>query len=333
MNDYDLSTIFKKKFLSKGFKSLLKQVVKEDLEMSVAIMTGYQYKITKDEIIHFFIEHYDLLLDNVLQSFQSELFDFIYKIIENGGEIEFKNIDPSFAIILKMYLIAFPLIKDNQNKLIMSNEIMDFFLSINKKQIREEIELNDLVVTYARGLLTYYGSYEVSMIFKYLKKYENIDLNMDDYFVLLNNDSLIYGYDIKDEVIYSYQTDEIRHFFDNRNKYKELDYYHLTKQQILNPDELTELEQDIIDYYENQLEMPKAMAHQGLYILKDSIQLEMPLTEIKEMLKQLHINGYQLKQLEKLVDKLASNTRLWSLKGHTKNEISIPKMIRFPKRN
>ncbi|QVK19458.1 hypothetical protein KHQ81_07185 [Mycoplasmatota bacterium] len=332
MSEYDLSNIFRKKFISKGLKSLLKQVKKNDLEISLAIMLGDEFQGTKDEIIDLFSVHHGLILDNALKSFQTELFDFIYKIIDHGGEIEFKNIDPGYAILLKIYLIAFPVIKDNKNKLVMSNEVMDYFLRIDIKHWRKEIQLNDLVIHYARGLLNYYGAYEANMIFKYIKEYESIDLNMEEFYVLLNNDSLIYGYDIKDEVIYYYQINEITHFYDNRNKYKELDYYHLTKDQILNPDEITDFDQEIIDFYEHQLEMPEAMAQHGLYLLKDSILFEVPLPEIKGMLKQLHINGYQLKQLEKLVEKLSLNTRLWSLKGHTKNEISIPKMIRFPKR-
>jgi len=331
MNEYDLNKIFRKKFLSKGLKSLLKQLNKEDLEISMTLMNGYQNDMTKDEIIEFLIEQFDFLIEDALKTFHSEIIDMINKMIDNHGEIEVKDIDPSFVIILKMYLVAFPVIKDNKNKLIMSNETLYFFKQLDKTQMIQQMELNDLVIRYVRGLLSSFGAFELKLLFDYINEYEHIQLDSEDYFLLLNNDSLIYGYDFKSEIIYSYQIDNIQDFHQTREHYQSLDYYHLTKNEILNGFDLTDLEIDILDFYENELDMPKALAHQGLLIIKDAIQIEMSLAELKNMLKQLYINAYQLKQLEKLIEQLTSNTRLWSLKGHTKNQVNIPKMLKFPK--
>ncbi len=331
MEKYDSSLIFKKNFTSRGLKSLLKQLVKEDLFISVAIMTGYEYNLTKEELIDFFCDNYKDLLNDALKSFHSEILDFLDLIVKNNGEIEYYDeIDPRFVLLLKMYLIAFPVIKDGKNKVIMSTEVFNFLDKYDKGKINEQIQLNDLVVTYTRGLLDCYGYYEAFRIFDYIHEYEKLDLDFDDYFLLINNDSFIYGYDFKNEIVYHYQIAEIKNFFETREKYQNLDYYHLTKKEITDGFDLSDEEDELLDFYENQLYMPEDMAYQGLYILKDAIQLEMPLAEIKNMLKQFDISTYELKQLEKIVEKIANHTRLWSLKGHTKNEIKIPKMLKFP---
>ncbi len=331
MEEYDLSLIFKKKFISKGLKSLLNQVLKDDLEIGISVMTGYHYDMTKDNLIHFYIENYEELLDFVLTSFHSDIHDLIQLMIENNGELEFTNMDPRFAILLKMYFIAFPVVKNGKNTLVMANEVYTFLKEYNDKKIENQIKLNDLVIDYTRGLISCYGSFEIDIIFDYIKEYENLDLKIEDYFLLLNNDSLLSGYDFKNEIIYSYQIEEINHFHETRRKYKQLHYYHLTKEQILNGYEYTEVEEDILDFFENELDMPTEMAQQGLYILLDAIQIELPFEEIKKMLKQFYINAYEHKKLEKIVEKLYYCTRLWSLKGHTKYEVEAPKMIKFPK--
>ncbi len=329
-DDFDLTKIFKKKFKFKGFLTLIRQLNKQELIICYSLMTHDMELNDKEGLIDFYLENYDGLLYDILSSFSSDVLEIIFRIVDNDGEMECTDIDAEYILLFKMFLIAFPVIKDNKNTLIIANEICDSLKMINREALYKEIAINDIIVQYTRGILACYGKFEASLVFKYIKEYENQNLNLDDYYLLLNNDSLIDGYEIKNAIIYSYQITEIINFLETRDKYQDLDYYHLTKEEILNGFDVTPEENELINFYCDQLEMPLSLAQQGLGILQDTIQLEMPLSALKMLLKQFDISTYESKQLEKLVERIALSSRLWSLKGHTKNEISRPKMIKFP---
>src|SRR5690554_6944738 len=260
------------------------------------------------------------------------MFDFIKLIFENHGEIKYTdNIDPNLVVIMKMNLLAFPVLKNDVNTIVMPSDIYNYLKNIDFDLLEESIELNELVTTYTHGLVECYGYFEVDKIFYNIEKFEGYNLDIEDFYLLLNNDGFLFGYDVKNGYLIHYQVKEISNFFEKRKQFADLDYYHPTKKEIIKGFSLTEFEEDILYFYENNLEMPRKMAVQGLYLLKDLIRFDYDFSEIKPILKKFDISLYQYKQLEKLVEVLYFNTRLWTLKGNTRNEIKIPKLIKFKK--
>lgn len=330
MNSYSVNSLFKSKYTTKTLKTLLNKVTKNDLVITLELMTGNQVSLTKSELVNFYLENYQTLLEGVIPTFTKEMIDFINLLLKNHGEIEFNdNMDPNLILMLKLYLIAFPVTKTKQNIIVMPTEIFHFFNSFSFSEIAEVLNANDLVIKYTRGILSYYGYFEIDIIFKYIKEYENLDLNDEDYLMVLTNDGFIYGYDIAYNHVLHYNVEEIENFFLTRKKYETLDYYHLTKNQIINDLQITPEEEEILYFYEAKLFMPKDFAIESLYLLRETIRLGISLDEIKTLLKNFDISQYEYKQLEKLVESLYYNSRLWTLKGNTRNELKIPKMIKF----
>lgn len=333
MNDFDINQLFNKPLISKGFKTLLNQQTIKDLSLALGITLGQSTSLNKKELIKYFSENMEVFIRIVLESFTREMFDFVKLLIENGGEIEYQDkFAPNLIILLKMHLIAFPVTKNDVKLIVMPNDVYNILKSCDIIDLEKSVKFNELITTYTRRLVECYGFFEMDLIFNYLNKYEGYDLNKDDYFHLLNNDGFIYGYDIRNNHIFDYQVEEIPNFFEKRLKNDELDYYHLTKKQIIEGFDLSEIEKDILYLYENDLEMSEKMAQHGLLLLKELIKFEYGLDEINKLLKNFDILPFQLKKLEKLVESLFNNTRLWTLKGNTRNEIKIPKLIKFEKR-
>ena len=84
--------------------------------------------------------------------------------------------------------------------------------------------------------------------------------------------------------------------------------------------------------YFEQLLLSENMALDNLLFIKQMILFEYTIEEIMEIMNdEYDFTTYEYKKLEKLVEALYYNTRLWTLKGNTRNEIKMPKLIKFPK--
>lgn len=335
MSEYDYSSIFKKKFISSDFKTLLNQVNKEELEYCKILIRDKKSTLKKADLIDFYYENYHLLLEDILTSFHSEILDFIYLIVDNNGELEYDDFNPFYAILIKMFLIAFPVIKDNKYKLVMANDVLELFKKYDKKEFYEKVKLNDLVVQYTRGLLSLYGQFETDLIFQYIKEFEGFELNSDEFYLLLNNDGLFYGFDFDDfdEIIYSFQLPEISEFEETREKHDSLDYYHLTKKEIIEQRfYLNSVTEEFTNFLFNNLEMPLELANKFLGFATEAINFNISLKELINMFKSLDLTIFERKQLDKILEKMYYNTRIWSLKGHTRTEIKIPKLIKFERK-
>ena len=132
MNSYSVNSLFKSKYTTKTLKTLLNKVTKNDLVITLELMTGNQVSLTKSELVNFYLENYQTLLEGVIPTFTKEMIDFINLLLKNHGEIEFNdNMDPNLILMLKLYLIAFPVTKTKQNIIVMPTEIFNFLISFH----------------------------------------------------------------------------------------------------------------------------------------------------------------------------------------------------------
>ncbi len=330
---FDIGYIFKKKFISSDFKTLLNQVNREELGFCYILMKKKASKLKKADLINFYFDNYHLFIDDILLSFHSEILDFIYTLVDNNGEIEYISSKPHYALLMKMFLIAFPVVKNNKYKLIIASEVMDSLKKYDRKKLYNKVKTNDLVKQYTRGLLSLYGQFEVDLVFKYIKEYEGLEINIDDFYLLLNNDGMIYGFEYEDEIIYDFKILDIKDFNEAREKHTAMDYYHLTKKEILNEQFATNSVSDqFLNFLLIHLEMPLELAHKFLELATETINFNISFQELTSTFVTLDLSTFEKKQMEKILEKLYYNTRLWTLKGHTRNELKIPKLIKFEKK-
>lgn len=320
-----LQEIFKKKFISRGFRSLLRQLTVVDLENSFELITAYHGEFTKQQYIDIFSYEYEDILKDIFSLFSKKILDFIFYIADEAGEIVFDKLNPANAITMKLYLIAFPLIKDNEFKLIMPNEVLSTLYLFDRKKLYQNVEINDIIINLNNRLLKLYGIYDFSLLIDYLKEYEEITINTDELFLLLNIDSLYTNdYDIKDGKIFSFEIEEINNFDTLYND--DLNYYHFSKQEILNDSIMIKKQyHNLINFVEDKLETTFEMAYEAARLVDEALKLELMPEQISALFENLDITMYQRKLLEKEIEKASLNCHLWTLKGHTKNELNTQK--------
>ncbi|NLG82733.1 MAG: hypothetical protein GX490_09515 [Bacilli bacterium] len=332
MNYLDIEDIFTIPYRSKSLKTLLQQTRRDDLHLVYLLVNNRFDNLTKAELIDYILANYETLMEQFFISFTSEIWKFIDILIKMNGEWTITDEDPiDYIILLHMYLIAFPVLKSNEPTIILPKETLAYLKQLDLSKYEPFIKINDTIITYIRGLLEYYGYYDYSILQKYLKEYENIDFNLDDYFPLITNDSLIYGYCFDDNCFYLPNVEDNPNFFETRKQLQNIDYYHLSKQDIVNSHSITKEEEDLAAFLYINLDLEDYVVASTIIAIKESIQKDLSIKEILDSVDYLELSMYELKQLEKLVSNLVNNTRIWSLKGYTKNEIKMPKMIRFPK--
>lgn len=328
-----INKLFKHKFTTKEFKTLLNYYSIDNLKLSYRLLTGDRSNYNIDDLIDDITKNIYHYLGLVLKTFTKEMHDYLLALIKNNGEMPYhEEIKPGLIVLMSSLLIGFPVTRNNEKIIIMANEILAFFKNYSFDKLTKQLNLNKLVCDYTKYLINIYGYFEVDIIFKQIKKWENLDLNFNDYNFLLNNDSIINSYEIINGFIKVYEIDEIPNFFEIRKKYNNFNYYQPRKNEIFEKALLTEAESEILFFCETELLLSKEMAFENLQFIKQSILLEYNIEEIMEIMHdEFELTKYEYKKLEKLIITLYHNTRLWSLKGHTRNEIKLPKLIKFPK--
>lgn len=333
MFNKQINMIFKNKFVANELKTLLNQQSLDDLYLSYRVLSGDNNNFNKKELINVFTENICYYIDLILNSFTKEMYDFLLNLINNNGEIPYhEDMNVGLILYMRLLLIGFPVTKNRKKVIIMAKEILSFFKEYPFTKLTKQINLNKLVCDYTRYLIIIYGYFETEIIFEQIKKWENLDLDFNDYEFLLNNDGVINGYEIIDDYIKSFEIDEIPNFFAIRKKYEKFNYYQPTKKEIFGKVPLPEAEIDILYFCETELLLSENMALDNLLFIKQMILFEYTIEEIMEIMNdEYDFTTYEYKKLEKLVEALYYNTRLWTLKGNTRNEIKMPKLIKFPK--
>jgi len=319
-------------YRSKSLKTLLQQTPKDKLEL-VYLLTNHERWInTKIELINYILTHYQDILHIFFSYFTTDIWKFIELLLKKNGELTVKDSgNVEYIVLLNMYLIAFPVIKNGERTLIVPHETLDFLKKLDKTDYITNVKLNDTITTYTRALLEYYGYYEIDVLEKYLKKYEDIEFAFDKYFPILSNDSLIYGYYVEENCVYLPTIEENPTFFMTRKQINNIDYYPLTKKDIYSYTHISKEEVDLANFFIEHFEIDEDDLASTILAIKLCIQMDFSIKDILEDLDYLELSPYEMKQLEKCLVNLQNNTRLWSLKGYTKNELKVPKLIRFPK--
>ena len=324
-----IKKLFKTKYKSNEFHILLSQLTVANLSTIYGSLYGKATKLKKQELVDFFDKNYTDNLMEVLKNLNSEILDYFFYIVENDGELEFIHLSFSFATLMKMTLLAFPVIKDNEYKLVMADKVYDIANIINYDEIYGAVKENDIIVTYVRKLVEIYGEFNINVLFTYLKEYENIQCSYEDKVFFLNYDSIFSNqYEIKNDKIISYDIEEIENYDELKIKNIHLSYYKIPKKEFVD-NYYTDAEEEIIYFLRNNLHMEKDMAFDFVEALTKMIKLEANLPQLLKTIT-LQLNKYEKTQLIKHIEYLYKNTRLYTLKGFTRSEVNhVSKLIPF----
>ncbi len=330
--DYDdfLKQLFKSKFKNNTFSTLLSQLSLKEIKNVYEILTGENLNLKKDEYKKLIEDTYLSNLFSLLKNLHSEILDLIFYIVDNQGEISFIDIPHSFVALMKLTLIAYPVLKDNEYKIVMGDTVFAALNALDRKEIYSLVKDNDTIIMYTRKFVEVYGQFDATLLFNYLKEYESIDTNYTDKFFLLNCDSVFSDiYDIKNAVFSSCDIEEIVNFPELLDKHEKLTYHKLSKEEILS-DEYTDDENILLDFLIDDLDMDEDMAYDLVDTLLKMIKFEISFAELFLLFEQLHRNKYEMNLLKQHVIAVYENTRRYSLKGHTLKEVnSRAKLIPF----
>lgn len=325
-----LDQIFSKPFKSYGFKTLLNQRPVKSLRMSYNILGDfYQDRDQKADIVDYFVDEIENVLEFVTDHIHSELLDDLFELVDHNGEMEYTDDTPMRAVSLSAYLIAFPVTKDNKRKLVMSKEVLNYFYELDREDLYKQVETNDLIVQYNRSLVEYFGAFPIDLLIHYLNQYEGLALEEDMIHLLLNIDGLYTNlFDVSQGYIISASFYEVRHLDEtmSENEKLKLEFYYLNRDQIINPKperEFIAATKKLGDYMMLKYQIHDDELDHFLMLIDNLMMFDVEVDEIIEMFDPM-FETKQNKNRTKFVELLTNlnnNMRKWSLLGHTPNEV------------
>ncbi len=309
-------------------KEYLSKMSLSHLKASWKLIAGKTINFSKAKLIKYIDEEYVHYLDILLLNFHKEILDSIFNLTNHKDESELDDEEVTHIYFLINYLFAFMVDDDDETYIHMADKVKEKLTSINKEELYEKVSQNDVIVFYARRLNEIYGIYPYSLLSVYLKTYEEIEINFSQLLTILQHDSNFTKlYQIKDEYIVNNMIDSIENFTELLEQNKTLKYAIITKEELkeTNPNHA------FLSFLKKELKMkfPEDFYEYLLELIKKEEEID----EIYELTHVSNITNSQRKLLKKKISTLYLNTRRFSLKGYTLNEIqSQSQLIKFNKK-
>ncbi len=217
---------------------------------------------------------------------------------------------------MNVSLLAFSVTKNNKYTLVMGDKVYETLKSLNRDEIYTGAKENDLIILYLRKLVSVYGQFDIDILYKYLKEYENIDAYDDQYVYLFNYDKLFSElYHMNDGIIKSTLIAEMEDL-EFREKYKDLDYYPLSKEEFYN-DSISDNEMKLSNYLKSTFGYDDDFINNFIENIKEGIQCGMSIKELNAEIAIFKKEKETYRIFKDFINSLYENTRLFSLKEHT----------------
>ncbi|MFD3158400.1 SEC-C metal-binding domain-containing protein [Haloimpatiens sp. FM7330] len=300
----DLNNI-RKSLEIKGISQLKKQDLIDELEKSIVNKLEYIFN----------------------EKLNSNHLNYICEMINNNGIIKFHENLRQEVCCLKKLGIAFPVILENGEKVIIIPEDLRNFIKqiLSSGEEKNDVKMNAKWIKTTKGILHYYGVLNIEDAYNMVKRLSKEKIDFYEYTMNMQNlENESYVYDKENAVLYLKEVKEPIHIFNEQKKNKELEYYPITIDMVnkASKDVFTKFENDFYNLLIKEYGLNSFEATKVIKICVEKIKNNYYFKDILECFFQF-INFKSSKQANKFVNsvqKLYDNTRMWVLKGYSESE-------------
>ncbi|WP_423237061.1 YecA family protein [Clostridium saccharobutylicum] len=285
--------------------------------------------LAKGKLIEKLNSEYKDLIEQRLYLFEEERYKILKSYVDNEGIKNFDDIDEEEANKSAYFIqqgFLFPTVKDEQSLFLMPKLVQDLVKEKNNIEYRRLLKNNGEIINIYRGMNQAYGILEIDDSKKILARYQNIEeLQLEE---LLRESAYYYNeYREEGKLFVNNQIEDYEGFVDEINANKDLEYIHISKEELLNMSEEnwvynTKAGKSFYKEFTSVFSVDKDMTIAMMEDLALDIQDNEPKEAVDQMLELINIENEQVRfvaagMMTKFVNKLG----LWKYKGASINDM------------
>lgn len=326
------------KYIGDNLDSFLTLLIKDHLErIKRTLLIPLKSNLRKEVLLQGIKQNFYFNLEPYLYQLNLKHYNYITQLIKNGGIIPYSPNDKRLVIQLRNSGIAFPVIKEDEQVVIIPSETITFFNQLDHHHLKEVLEHNTEIIQITNGLVFYYGTISYASLWKIMNSYHLIDnMKFHQFCEIINidvhsNDGIIDsgGYLYLSNINYDKLLD-----LRSQNKSTYLDYYPISKHRAIKASDP--------HYFDKTPEVAQLMDYLAYNFTISSEELMIIIRKFMFEIKSgLNFNKYMefintyfelpsyesTQEIIGILQRLYNNTRMWTLKGHTPIEASKHNMI------
>ena len=323
---------------NKPFKEYLRGLTLDELkEIRKFWSIAGTSSLKKDELIDT-IEKY--ILENityVLEIFDEERYNLFLEILSNNGYANVEYLTPVNLSYLRKTGIVFSGIIDNKLSIVLPVEVIEIVSKwLESNKAKEQIQSNDKIIRIIKGILYHYGVIKENQLFNIFKGISKIDISMDTLVkIVMNRYAYANDFNIGDELVYHLEAKNPKNILESQES-NNIAYAYLGEDTavelggnsyIETSKEKLELMDVLRKNYRISEEEVNEIANTCIFMIKNG-KLVMDVSEyLNKLLIISDMNIYS--KLIKASGNLFNNTRVWTLKGNTPEEVRLMEENKF----
>ncbi len=288
--------------------------------------------LKKNELVARLADEVVLGLPQLLAGLNLEQYEIVKKLVESGGSMSGRNFDSGCVAFFRQRGLFFSGMKNGERQLLMPNEVVQAFFSLDQTAIAKQAAANDECMTLVHGMLYYYGAMSLAQIMDQLKVLERAkafaEIKLDR--LLRENAAVYYDLIACDKEIFFHLLADPERVRAEHELRPTLPWHAFTARQLFlagqvgfveKTESFLRLVEFIGEYYTITRGEAEGLVEECVIALNDGYSL----TELVELLQEsLEMDSDGIVQdFVALLTYLINNTRQWGLKGHTPAELSI----------
>ncbi|MFT5875379.1 MAG: hypothetical protein ACI8WT_004370 [Clostridium sp.] len=290
-------------------------------------------KFNKGQLVERLLEVYEEKITESLYLMDNERYEFLKYIAENNGYLSSK--DHNFTSNPEYYLdygFVFAAMREEGVYLIMPNETINAIKSLDNDEYRKILAKNTELVKLFWGMTYNYGAFFMKDFTEMLNNYVEYSLDQTDIYGIIVSGADYYGeYIVQGSIASSLMAplEDVIHIINTRdNISSDMDFCIIKKDELLeaaNAEYLVEnkISMRLKKYLMNNWEIEDTQIEMIIINLYDDIQENEREEVIENIIDSLEdISEKDLQEFLVEINSFINNTRLWTLKGYTLNELN-----------
>jgi uncharacterized protein YchJ/ribosomal silencing factor RsfS len=288
--------------------------------------------LKKQELISALEQHVPDVLPQLLNKFDETRYKIIKKIADRGGH-DYLPLETHQLHYFNDRGILFSGTYRGKRTLAIPQEILECFKNIDSTSYRETVRRNTEWIKLTQGMLFYYGHLNIDELIALVQSHTGKNVMMSDFITVLRESLPFYESIRLDANGFSdFRVRDVKLLKKDRQSRPDLSVYPFTKAQLMLAGEPDFVDRNpsykaFVQFIRNHYTV--SMEEAG-FIVEDcveAIQNEEPPGEVLRSLQsQMEIDDLDMmKAFMDHIVMLHNNTRQWSIKGYTPNELSATK--------
>lgn len=288
--------------------------------------------LKKENLINRIAEEYEEKLNIILQSMDKERFNYLLNLVKRNSGFKKSNdyIDVDYTYYFRELGIIFTGIIEEKYAIIMPGEIQDIILKNNTPEFKKQLKRNEEITRLFWGMCYYYGIIDLNEFKNLVTRYIDYDISNMKIDIVLENAADFYDeFELNGRLGMYILVNNPIYILNEQGKRGELDYYPFTKEQLLEvtQEDYTDNSKAYKNFYKFLIENFDAdhdEVEELIFVLTNHIKNNDNIQEvISDFLTTFDVMDTNVMNLiTSQAIKYANNTRRWTLKGYTSQELN-----------